>query len=130
MATTFAVVMNTNTLLKICSPMILAATLVATTGCGKSAPTADSGANSAEVTALEAKALQGDATAAFKLGEINAAKTGNKEAQIEAAKWFHLAGRLGNDNARMGLDTITGSMSLDDQGEAERRVEAIKIPGK
>ena len=130
MAAILAAAMNTNTLLKICSPVILAGTLAISTGCGKTESTADTGASSAEVTDLEAKALQGDAAAAFKLGELNAAKTGNKEAQIEAAKWFHLAGRLGNDNARMGLDTITGSMSLDDQGEAERRVEAIKIPGK
>lgn len=119
--------MTTQSILKVSSALFLAATLVLAPGCGGGG---ESDATSAETSQLEAKAKQGDAAAAMSLAEKLAAKTGNKEAQIEALKWFHLAGRLGNVNARMGVEVLQKSLSGEDVMEAERRVAAIKLPAK
>ena len=59
-----------------------------------------------------------------------AAKTGSKEMQIEALKWFHIASRLGNSNARMGVEVLQKSLGGEDVMEAERRAAAFKVPAK
>jgi len=89
-----------------------------------------SGSTSAgDVSALEAKVAQGDGDAAMKLGEMFAGKSG-KDNQIEAAKWFHIAGRLGNATAKMGLEAVIRGMPLEDQTEAELRAEKVNYPRK
>lgn len=113
---------------KLFSVLFLIATL-ALAGCGGG--DSDAGAvDSAEVSQLEAKVAQGDADAALKLAELHAQKNGNREAQIEAAKWFHIATRLGHTSAAMGLNAVTANMPLEDQTEVELRVAAYKLPAK
>jgi len=121
--------MNVTHLFRQFTSLFLGAALLVFVGCGGD----DSGGaaiNSAEASQLEAKVAQGDGDAAMKLGEMYAQKTGDREAQLEAAKWFHLAGRLGNGSASMGLNAVTAQMPLEDQDEVLRRVEAFKLPAK
>jgi TPR repeat protein len=123
--------MNSKPLSRIALSLLLGATLVAFTGCKKEAD-GSSGAtiSAAEMSQLEAKAAQGDGDAAMKLGEAYANKGKNREDQIAAAKWFHIAGRLGNANASMGLTTVQSQMTFDDQSEAERQAMLFKVPEK
>jgi len=110
--------------------LFLGAALTLFVGCGGSESGGGAAVNSAEVSQLETKVAQGDAAAAMKLGEMFAAKTGDREAQMEAAKWFHIAGRLGNSSASLGLTAVIGQMPLEDQSEVDRRVAAFKLPAK
>jgi hypothetical protein len=119
--------MITRSILKVSSFLFLAVTLVAVPGCGGGGK---SDAPSVETSQLEAKAKQGDAAAAMSLAEKLAAKTGSKETQIEALKWFHIASRLGNANARMGVEVLQKNLSGEDVMEAERRAAAFKVPAK
>lgn len=120
--------MKIKLLSSLCQTVVLGLMMVALTGCDGGGGSGDSGAASGgEVAALEAKVAQGDAAAAMKLGETFAAKAG-KDNQIEAAKWFHVSGRLGNKTAKMGLDAITAGMPLEDQSEAELRAEKVNYP--
>lgn len=119
--------MNITSLSRHLTSLLLGAALTLFVGCGGE-PEGDPALNSAEVSQLSAKVSQGDADAAMKLGEMFAAKAGDRESQIEAAKWFHLAGRLGNSSAGMGLSAVTSQMSFDDQSEVDRRVASFKLP--
>ncbi len=110
--------------------LFLGATLTLFVGCGGGESDGGAAVNSAEVSQLETKVAQGDATAAMKLGEMFASKTGDREAQMEAAKWFHIAGRLGDSSASMGLTAVIGQMPLEDQSEVDRRVASFKLPTK
>ncbi|HSH14467.1 MAG TPA: hypothetical protein VLD18_00440 [Verrucomicrobiae bacterium] len=113
---------------KLLSTLLMSATLVIASGCGGGTP--ESTVDKAAASQLEAKVAEGDASAAMKLGEMYAADVGNKESQIEAAKWFHIAGRMGHAEASVGLNAITGGLPFEDQAEAERRVELFKFPAK
>ena len=108
--------------------MVMALTLALAPGCGGGGNEGDSA--TAEVRELETKATQGDPVAAMALAEKLAAKTKNKEAQIEALKWFHVAGRLGNANAKFGIEVLQKNLGGDDVMEAERRAAAVKLPTK
>jgi len=113
---------------KLCLALLLGASLALTSGCGGSGGGGSAGVDPAEVSRLEALVAQGDANAAFKLAEMHAEKVGNREAQIEAAKWAHVAGRMGHDQAKMLLDTVSRGMEGDDALEAEQRVATVKFP--
>lgn len=121
--------MITKYMLKLLSPLLLGVTLVIASGCGGGGG-AESSVDKAAASQLEAKVAEGDAGAAMKLGEMYAADIGNKESQIEAAKWFHIAGRMGHGEASVGLNAIIGGLPFEDQAEAERRVELFKFPAK
>ena len=110
--------------------LLLGATLFVLAGCGGSESGGGAAVNSAEASQLEAKVAQGDSAAALKLGELYAAKAGDREAQIEAAKWFHIASRLGNTSAGLALNAVTAQMTLEDQSEVDRRVAAFPLPAK
>lgn len=122
--------MKTTSLSKQLTSLLLGATLFAFAGCGGGDSEGGAPINSAEVSQLEAKVSQGDSAAAMKLGELYAAKTGDHEAQLEAAKWFQIAGRLGNSSASLALNAVTSQMTLDDQSEVDRRVAAFPLPAK
>lgn len=109
--------------------LVLAAVVCFTIGCGESG-TQGQAPDPAEVAALEAKVAEGDADAAMKLGELFAQDSANNESRITAAKWFHVAGRLGNANAGVALNTVTSGMDGDALAEAELRASAVKIPQK
>jgi TPR repeat protein len=122
--------MNTRNAIPLFSSLILSATLILAAGCGGGSG-GGGAAQSGEAQQLEAKVLQqGDADAAMKLGEYYANKGTDTKTRIQAAKWFSVAGLLGNSNAKMALDTVTKGMSLEDQGEAERQALAVKLPKK
>lgn len=122
--------MKTTSLSKQLTSLLLGATLFVFAGCGGGDSGGGAAVNSAEVSQLEAKVAQGDSAAAMKLGELYAAKTGDREAQLEAAKWFHVASKLGNSSAGLALNAVTAQMTLDDQNEVERRVAAYPLPAK
>jgi hypothetical protein len=107
--------------------LLLGVVLALSVGCDKGG--GGGSVNAGEVAALEAKVAQGDGDAAMKLGEMFAGQSG-KDNQIEAAKWFHVAGRLGNATAKMGLEAVTTGMPLEDQSEAELRAEKVNYPRK
>ena len=110
------------------SSLLLSATLVIAAGCGGGAP--ETSVDPAAVSQLVAKVAEGDANAAMKLAEMYATDAANKESQIEATKWFHVAGRMGHSDAGVGLGAILNSIPFEDQMEAERRVEQVKFPAK
>ncbi len=122
--------MKLTSLSKYLTSLVLGAALVLVAGCGGGDSSSSVTIDPAAVSQLEAKVAQGDADAAMKLGEMYAAKTGDREAQMTAAKWFHISARLGNSSAAMGLSAVTSQMSFDDQAEVERRVESYKLPTK
>lgn len=110
------------------STLLLSATLVLSAGCGGGTPA--STVDQAAASQLVAKVAEGDANAAMKLAEMYASDVANKESQIEATKWFHVASRMGHSDAGVGLGAILNSIPFEDQMEAERRVELVKFPAK
>lgn len=120
--------MTTKYFSQLFSTLLMSATLILASGCGGGGT--ESSVDQAAASQLQAKVAEGDASAAMKLGEMYAADLGNKESQIEAAKWFHIAGRMGHGDAKVALDAIIGGMPFEDQSEAERRVGLFKFPAQ
>jgi thioredoxin-like negative regulator of GroEL len=120
--------MTTKFLAKACPALLLSFVLALSVGCGEGGESDSVGVDPAEVTRLEAMVQKGDADAALKLGELYAANGENHQARIQAAKWFHIAGRMGNSDAGMLLNTITAGMTAEDDMQIQQMVESYKIP--
>lgn len=58
-----------------------------------------------KATQLQEKALQGDAQAAFELGEMHASGVGMPENNTEAVRWYRIAAEKGNIKAQSLLGT-------------------------
>ena len=58
-----------------------------------------------KVTQLQEKALQGDAQAAFELGEMHASGVGMPENNTEAVRWYRIAAEKGNVKAQSLIGT-------------------------
>lgn len=58
-----------------------------------------------KATQLQEKALQGDAQAAFELGEMHASGVGVKQNNTEAVRWYRIAAEKGNSKAQSLLGT-------------------------
>ena len=58
-----------------------------------------------KATQLQEKALQGDAQAAFELGEMHASGLGMPENNTEAVRWYKLAAEKGNSKAQSLIGT-------------------------
>jgi hypothetical protein len=82
----------------------LAATILLTVGCGGDANDTDSA--DVDVAKLEAKALKGDAAAAYKAAEIFSQDSDMNASMIAALKWFRVAQVLGNPDAALAVTTL------------------------
>ena len=58
-----------------------------------------------KATQLQEKALQGDAQAAFELGELHATGVGMPQNNTEAVRWYRIAAEKGNSKAQSLLGT-------------------------
>jgi len=58
-----------------------------------------------KATQLQEKALQGDAQAAFELGEMHASGVGMPENNTEAVRWYRIAAEKGNSKAQSLIGT-------------------------
>ena len=58
-----------------------------------------------KATQLQEKALQGDAQAAFELGEMHASGVGMPESNTEAVRWYRIAAEKGNVKAQSLIGT-------------------------
>jgi len=58
-----------------------------------------------KATQLQEKALQGDAQAAFELGEMHASGVGMPQNNIEAVRWYRIAAEKGNSKAQSLIGT-------------------------
>lgn len=120
--------MKSNPLFSFVTALFVSTALLLTTGCGGGE--GGTAPDAAEVAALEAKVAGGDADAAMKLGELFAADLGSRESQITAAKWFHIAAKMGHLTASIGVDSVNKGLSGEENLEAERRANAFKLPAK
>ena len=58
-----------------------------------------------KATQLQEKALQGDAQAAFELGEMHASGVGMPQNNIEAVRWYRISAEKGNSKAQSLIGT-------------------------
>ncbi len=58
-----------------------------------------------KATQLQEKALQGDAQAAFELGEMHASGVGLPQNNTEAVRWYRIAAEKGNSKAQSLIGT-------------------------
>ena len=117
--------MKTKSLLPVAVSMFCAAALLLTIGCGGEG--GGPASTDAEVSALEAKAATGDADAAFKAGEIYAQETDKPASMVAALKWFHIAKKLGNEQASLAITTLEATADGDQIMEAMRQADKFSV---
>jgi TPR repeat protein len=122
--------MKIKSLLSIGVSSFLAACLLLTIGCGGDGGTGDTGSATAEIASLEAKANQGDATAAYKVAEIYSQNSEKSAAMVNALKWFQIAQKLGNTDASLAITTLEKGATPDQMMEALQKAEAFKVSTK
>lgn len=122
--------MKIKSLLSIAASSFLAVSLLLTLGCGGDGGSSAAGSASQDVPALEAKANQGDADAAYKLGEIFAQDSEKKASMVEALKWFHISQKLGNTAASLAVTTLEKGATPEQMMEALQKAEAFKVTTK
>lgn len=119
--------MKFKTILLMAASACLCASLLLTVGCGGGE---ESAATNSELADLQAKAAQGDGSAAFKAGEILANDSEDSAKQVAALKWFYISRKLGHDPANMGIVTLEKTMSGDQIMTATREAENFKVAGQ
>ena len=112
-------------LIRFFSSVLCAASLLVAMGCGGEGGGA--GSTDAKVSALEAKAAAGDADAAFQAGEIYAEESDKPASMIAALKWFHIAKKLGNEQATLAISTLERTADGDQIMEAMRQADKFSV---
>jgi len=117
--------MRTKSFFAITASTVLAAALLLTVGCGGDANNTDSA--TVDVAKLEAKALKGDADAAYKAAEIFAQDSGEDASMIAALKWFRVAQVLGNPEAALAVTTLERSATPTQIEKGMAQAMAFKV---
>jgi TPR repeat protein len=122
--------MKIKSLLSIAVSSLLAASVLLTIGCGGDGGGNDTASSTTEIAALEAKANQGDAAAAYKVGEIYAQDSEKNASMVAALKWFRIAQKLGNTDASLAIQTLEKGATPEQMMEALQKAEAFTVPAK